>query len=288
MTDAFHGTPITPDALLKGLRKRTYCFCVSYWRPDQIALVAQIARRVMIDNGAFSIWMANRRAAAKALKAGLRPPEPVVVDRIFRDGFLAFVREWLPQCPPGSFFVPFDEIEAGSQVQNALLEEMPEGMRALASPVWHMNEPIDRAVGLAIVYGRLCVGSTDEFVTVGSRAWRGRMDDLFNRLKADFGDDLPPVHMLRGMQCQKDDFDYPFVSVDSTDLGRNHNRLADALGDITDMTKQQLFQGRVDYWEQHNCPTAWPPLRLAHSRPARVPPEAHPPLPYLPDPRKAA
>lgn len=296
MSDSFHGTPITPDGLLKGLCIGLlgpviglYCFCVSYWRPDQIALLARIARRVMIDNGAFSIWMANRRARERWIKGGRVGPEPesVVVDRAFRDGFLAFVRYWLPRCRPGSFFVPFDEIEAGSQVQNALLEEMPEGMRSYAWPVWHMNEPIERAIGLLIVYGRICVGSTDEFVVVGSPAWRARMDELFNRILADFGE-IMPVHMLRGMQCQKDDFDYPFVSVDSTDLGRNHNRLRDFLNDVIRMTKQQLFKGRVDYWEQHNCPTAWPPLRLVHSRPTKPPPAAHPLLPHLPDPRKAA
>lgn len=300
MSDAFHGTPITPSWLLEGLKKRAYCFCVSYWRPDQIELIAAIARRVMIDCGAFSVWMANRRAKAKWIKGGRigREPEPVVVDAAYRAAYYEFNREWMPKLPPGSFFVIFDEIDAGAQVQNALLDEVPEDLLPYAWPVWHMNEDLGRAIMLSKRYGRFCIGSTDEFITVGSKAWRGRMDELFNRLKAEFGDDMPLAHMLRGMQCQKGDFDYPFMSVDSTDLGRNHNRLADALGDITDMTKQQLFQGRVDYWEQHNCPPAkplpgeppsWPPLRLVHKRPATHQPKSEQlALPHIPAQRKAA
>lgn len=291
MSESFHGTPITPDTLLMSLKPRTICCCISYWRPDQMALLARIARKVMIDCGAYSIFMANRRAmekwrqacdAALAIGAPLpREPVPVVVDRAFREGYLSFVRHWIPLLPAGSFFVPFDEIDAGTQVQNALLEELPEGMIPYAWPVWHMDEPLERAIGLLIVYGKMCVGSTGEFLTVGSKAWRAQMDALFNLIKATFGDDLPPIHMLRGMQCQKDNFDYPFVSVDSTDVGRNHNRLNEDVGDLTGMTKLELFQGRIAYWEQHNCPTVWPPLRLAHSAPPPPPPAHHPSLPGL-------
>lgn len=275
MSHSFHGTPITPDGLLERLTVGLYCFCVSYWRPDQIALVARIARRVMIDCGAFSVWMANLRAHAKWVKGGRIGPEPqpVIVDAAFRAAYYAFCRSWMPLCPPGSFFVIFDEIDAGTQIQDALLNEVPEDLLPWAWPVWHMDEPVERAIRLANSYGRFCVGSTGEFMVVGSPDWRARMDELFQTLAATFyGPGLPLVHMLRGLQCQHADFDYPFFSVDSTNLGRNHNRLNEKADGFLQLTKQELFQLEVDRWERLNCPLIWQPLRLKHARPKRPAP----------------
>lgn len=285
MSDSFHGTPITPNWLLANLgepepwrRKtllRTFCFCVSYWRPDQIELVAGIARRVMIDCGAFSIWMANLRAHLKWVKGGRvgLEPEPVIVDAAFRAGYYAFLRHWMPRLPPDSFFVIFDEIDAGSQIQDALLDEVPEDLLPYAWPVWHMDEPISRAINLSKRFGRFCIGSTGEFMVVGSSDWRLRMDELFNALAGEFGpktagnDNWPLTHMLRGLQCEEADYDYPFDQDDSTNLGRNHNRLNEEVGDLAGMTKQELFEAQLWRWERLSCPTSWPPLRLKHKRP---------------------
>lgn len=283
MSDSFHGTPITPNPLLSSLAEsqpwrrktllRTFCFCVSYWRPDQIKLVSQIARRVMIDNGAFSIWMANLRARLKWIKAGRvgSEPEPVIVDAAFRAAYYEFVRFWMPRLPQGSFFVIFDEIDAGSQIQDALLDEVPSELLPFAWPVWHMDEPISRAIALSIRYGRFCIGSTGEFMVVGSPDWRLRMDGLFNALVLEFGaktpqnQKFPLTHMLRGLQCEKDDYDLPFDQVDSTHLGRNHNRLDRMVGGITGWSKQELFEEQLWRWERLSCPSSWPPPRLAYS-----------------------
>lgn len=280
MSDSYHGTPITPDGLLKQLAVGVYCFCVSYWRADQIELVCGIARKVMIDCGAFSIWMSNRRAMEKWIKGGRVGPEPVpvIVDGAFRAAYYVFCRMWLAVAPPGSWFVIFDEIDAGSQVQDALLDEVPEDLLPHAWPVWHMDEPIDRAIRLAKRFGRICIGSTGEYMTVGSPDWRLRMDELFNALKAEFGDELPLTHMLRGLQCQMPDYDFPFDQMDSTNLGRNHNRMGDQVGDLAGMSKQQLFEAALQRWEMANCPLTWPPLRLAHRAPRPAPPAYQPQL----------
>lgn len=281
MSDSYHGTPITPDRLLEQLTVGVYCFCVSYWRPDQIELVCKIARKVMIDCGAFSIWMANRRAMEKWIKGGRVGPEPVpaIVDAAFRAAYYVFCRVWLAVAPPGSWFVIFDEIDAGSQVQDALLDEVPEDLLPHAWPVWHMDEPVDRAIRLLLRFGRCCIGSTGEFITVGSPDWRKRMDELFNAVAATFyGPGLPPLHMLRGLQCQMPDYDYPFDRMDSTNLGRNHNRMAVQVGDLAGMSKQQLFEAALQRWEMANCPRTWPPLRLAHGVPRPAPPAHQPQL----------
>src|SRR5579863_24757 len=98
MAEAFHGTPITSanDVVLNALGARHYC--VSYYRPEQMEIVSKIARRVMIDNGAFSAWKKR-----------------LILDQAYWGRYYEFVATWLPRCPPGSFFVIPDVIDAGTQ-----------------------------------------------------------------------------------------------------------------------------------------------------------------------------
>lgn len=205
MADAYHGLPITPNAVLDMLGRR--CYCVSYHRPDQIAQAAQIALRLMIDNGAFSAW-----------KQGL------VLNAAYWREFYEFVAYWLERAPEGSSFVIPDVIDAGTQEQDALLRECPAGLLLYGWPVWHMDEPIYRLLALGGRFGRVCIGSTAEYRMVGSVDWRARMDEVFNALSSSFGT-LPEIHMLRGLQCFLPSYDYPFARADSTDIGRNHNRM---------------------------------------------------------------
>jgi hypothetical protein len=236
MADAYHGLPITPNAVLEMLGRR--CYCVSYFRPDQIALAASIALRVMIDNGAFSAW-----------KKGL------ILDAAYWAAFWEFVTTWLPRCPPGSSFVIPDVIDAGTQEQDALIRECPAELLPFAWPVWHMDEPISRLLALAERFGRACIGSTAEFVVVGSPAWRRRMDEAFDAELATFGK-LPENHMLRGLQCFRPEFDYPFARADSADIGRNHNRQKRHGPRYLWAVEQ-----RINRWDAlaARCPTTWVP-----------------------------
>lgn len=206
MATAWHGTPITPAEVLTLLGARRYC--VSYYRPDQIAVLVKLAVCLMIDNGAFSAWRKG-----------------IVLDAAYWAAFYDFLRHWLPLCPPGSWFVIPDVIDAGTQEQDALIRECPADLLPHGWPVWHMDEPISRALTLIDRFGRICIGSTAEFAVVGSSTWRARMDELWDAVIGTFGA-VPLTHMLRGLQCFLPSFDYPFAQADSTDLGRNHNRLA--------------------------------------------------------------
>lgn len=252
MTDAYHGTPITPKSLLDGLPVRRFNFCASFFRPDQIDLLVRICRRLMIDNGAFSAWMANR----KRIMAGF---EPIVFDREYWRRYYEFLAVYLPQVHASWFVIP-DVIDAGTQEQDALLREVPAELVAFGWPVWHLDEPISRALRLIDQYGRICFGSTAEYAVVGSPEWRSRMDDLFNAIAITFRT-IPENHMLRGMQCQLPSYDYPFTRVDSTDIARNHNRLNDR-----PEHKTWLLQKKLERWDDLNCPTTWPPRRLTHKQ----------------------
>ena len=84
------------------------------------------------------------------------------------------------------------------------------------------------------------MGSTDEFWQVLSEPWRRRMDEAWNAL-AQRHKRLPWVHMLRGMQLSGRE--WPFASVDSTDVAQNHHL----------KTPRTI----ADRWNGAQCPARW-------------------------------
>jgi hypothetical protein len=197
----YHGTPITPVEALYELSGRH--FCVSHVEPRDVARVHQIGQSVMLDNGAFSKW---KRGAETDWTT-----------------YYEWCERWLAY--PTTWAVIPDVIDGGSQVQDALLREWPFGHKG--SPVWHMDESIDRLLELTESWPRVCIGSAAQFATVLSPTWERRTDDYWNEI-ARRGRFLPAIHMLRGMQCSGRR--WPFASVDSTDVARNHNREQNAPG----------------------------------------------------------
>lgn len=66
---AYHGTPITPNAVLQALGFRDYC--VSYYRPDQVEWIDANARSWFADNGIFSAWMKGTEFSDACFSAAL-------------------------------------------------------------------------------------------------------------------------------------------------------------------------------------------------------------------------
>lgn len=212
----YHGTPITPMTALYELAGRH--FCVSHAKPQDVRRVHMIGQSVMLDNGAFSKWKSKKETNWSA--------------------FYGWCEEWL--AFPTTWAVIPDEIDAGAQMQDALIREWPFGHRG--APVWHMDEPVDRLLRLVDEWPRVCVGSTDEYAVVLSDAWKRRMDELWNAI-ARRGSFLPWLHMLRGMQLSGGA--YPFASVDSTDIAQNHHR------------QQNTPRSMADRWDALQCPGRW-------------------------------
>jgi hypothetical protein len=212
----YHGTPITPMTALYQLAGKS--FCVSYARPDQVKQCHDIGQSVMLDNGAFSQW-----------RAGKPTDWP---------GYYAWTDKWLAH--PNTWAVIPDVIDAGEQAQDALIEQWPHGHRG--APVWHMDEPVDRFVRLTDRWPRVCIGSTSVYATVLSDAWARRMDEAWDAI-AKAHARTPWVHMLRGMQCVGRR--WPFASVDSTDVARNHSRPVNVAWAMAD--KWDAVQCRPDW-----------------------------------------
>lgn len=216
VTIHYHGTPITPNAVMHQLAGA--CFCVSHARPDQIELADRIGQSVMLDNGAFSKFTKNLPTDWPA--------------------FYAWCERWLNR--PTNWAIIPDVIDAGSQEQDALIREWPFGQRG--SPVWHMDEPLERLLRLCNEWPRVCIGSTGEYWKINSPSWERRMDEAWNTL-APRHRFTPNIHMLRGMALSKER--WPFASVDSTDVAQNHNR------------PQNTAKAMADRWDALQCPSGW-------------------------------
>lgn len=217
MTLHYHGTPITPRSIMYSLTGRN--FCVSHADPRDVELCHQIGQSVMLDNGAFSAW---RRGAAVNW--------PDYYD--WTDHWLGYRTTWA--------VIP-DTITGSEEENDRLIEQWPHGDRG--APVWHLHESLDRLERLATNWPRICFGSSGHFQFVGTDAWRRRMDEAMQRVVRS-GRPITWLHMLRGMRMSGDI--YPFASVDSADIARNHNGHRDPAR-------------MADRWDGMQCPGTWSP-----------------------------
>lgn len=218
----YHGTPITPRAVLNELAGRN--FCVSFSQPQDVKVCHQIGQSVMLDNGAFSVW---RRGIA-----------------VDWDAWWAWAEPWLHF--PTTWAVLPDSIDGDEEENDRLLAEwtwMTAGYQTV--PVWHLHESLSRLERLADTYGRVCFGSSGAYRVVGSDVWRRRVTEAFDAISGSAGR-VPWVHMLRGMALSGDVF--PFASVDSTDIARNHNRPGNSARAMAERWDSMQTPGR---WVDH-------------------------------------
>ncbi len=198
----YHGTPITPnDVFREHMHFRNAL--VSYARPDQFELAKVHAKEIMIDNGAFSIWMQSKKKGK--------------VKATSWDGYYGWIDQIYADIT--EFILP-DVIDGSEEDNDALLTEcsLMNGI-----PVWHVNESFDRLERLAADYPYIAFGSAGEYGTLGTAKWNEKVDHAMSLLSDDDGIPLVKVHMLRCLN-HKIFSRYAFYSGDSTNLARNHAR----------------------------------------------------------------
>jgi hypothetical protein len=191
----YHGTPITPQRVM--LEMAGAHFCVSHAAPNQARLCHELGQSVMLDNGAFSVW-----------KRGHVPDWAA---------YYAWCDEWLDY--PTTWAVIPDVIVGDEHDNNLLVRAWP--YRDRGAPVWHMHESFFRLLSLLETFPRVCIGSSGQYAEVMAEPWQRRMDAAWREISPRFKR-TPNVHMLRGLQLIRER--WPFASVDSTDIARNHNR----------------------------------------------------------------
>lgn len=220
MTLHYHGTPITPRDRLLELAGRN--FCVSYASPHQVETCHQIGQSVMLDNGAFTFWRQN-----------------ISTTPDWWAKYAEWAAEWLDYKT--TWAVIPDVIDGDEEANDLLIAKWPRRFYKQSAPVWHMHESLDRLVRLCTAWDKVCIGSSGQYATVGTPQWHRRMEAVFNRVCGN--GPAPWLHMLRGMAlCEGP---YPFASVDSTDVARNHNR------------PQHTVTKLAERWDSRQCPPRW-------------------------------
>ena len=226
MTLHYHGTPISPRKVLEEIvREIPVSLCVSFAADQDIAFADAQAESLMLDNGAFTLWRRSRNIQ--------RP----------WDAYYAWVQPYLARK---TTWCVIPDVIGGTEAENdRLLCEWFYRMGSFrqAAPVWHLHESFGRLERLMRTHERVCFGSSAEYSVVGSDKWNRRLNETFNRICD--GQGAPPcwIHMLRGMSQASSP--YPFASVDSADVGRNHQR---PQNDPISMIRR---------WNNLHCPSRW-------------------------------
>lgn len=217
----YHGTPITPRSVLYELAGKS--FCVRYGEHRDIEVCHKIGQSVLVDNGAFPAFT-----------------KLIPVDW---PGYYQFAAKWLEFHT--TWAVIPDVIDGTLDEQACLIREWWKhfGHYRQAAPVWHLSEPLERLELLVNTFERVCFGSSGEYWQISTPAWNNRVNEAFNRICK--GSGRPPawIHMLRGMSLAGSI--YPFASVDSTDVARNHEQTP---GKARKM---------ADRWDSQQCPAVW-------------------------------
>lgn len=227
MTVCYHGTPITPQSVLLTLAGRS--FCVSYFNRTKtsLPLIEGLASSLMLDNGAFSAWQAGTEMS---------------------DDYWSGYYDWCDPLldRPTTWAVIPDAIAAPSQEQDRLLNMWPHGERG--APVFHLTAdfmpPVSRLLRLLDTWPRVCIGwaHPPKEHPIGGIVFERAMDETWNEI-AKRHTRTPDVHMFRGMQLVR--CRWPFASVDSTDVARNHNR------------PQNTAAAMAARWDAAQCPARW-------------------------------
>lgn len=228
----YHGGPITPMSVAIDVWTTRHAF-VSYERPEQIALAAEVCQSFALDNGAFSVW---KRGATLDVA-----------------GYVAWVKEW-EKHPGFDWALIPDAIDGTEDDNDRLFSAYREaGGNLLAGvPVWHLHESFERLDRLCRTWPRVALGSSGQWSEVGTESWWKRMGAAMDAVCDDLGRPPAKLHGLRMLNPTV--FSHlPLSSADSTNVAQNH---------VRERVLYQLTPGMagrkiVDRIEQHASAPRW-------------------------------
>ena len=251
----YHGGPISDVDTAVAVWRGRHAL-VSFARPEQIKLAAEIAQSFCLDNGAFSAWK-------RGLKMGWNE-------------YYAWVEEWR-QHPGCDFAIIPDVIDGTEQDNDALLRAWVDRFRDnFGVPVWHMHESLERLYRLCFYgtprppwsggdWGRVAIGSSGCYHQPGSPEWWERMTEIMEFLYAKQDPlypgnraprRLPKLHGLR-MLNPKLFSKLPLASADSTHIARSVQIDQKWTGSYQPASKRVRGIVLADRIEAFNAPGVW-------------------------------
>ena len=195
----YHGTPCSPMSVFyEAFTNRNVL--IPFPRPDDMKRAVQVADKIILDNGAFSIW-----------RKGGTPNW----DEFYR---------WVDNHKANIefFFIP-DVIDGTEEENNNLVIDYFLRKQTKGVPIWHVNESLSRLDMLMIDFDYIAIGSAGDYAQLGTPRWYDKMHEAMGVLCDKHGKPEVKIHMLR---CLDPDIftKFPFHSGDSTNVAMNHNR----------------------------------------------------------------
>lgn len=169
-----HGSPLSGsnDEAARFYRNRHAI--ISFWRPDQLALIIDVCLSFFLDNGAYSAW-----------KTGAQ---------IDFDEFIKWVRS-LSRHPRFVWALIPDIIDGAEWANDAYIDAWPDDLPGV--PVWHLHEGLGRLERLADMFPMIALGSSGEWRTPGTVSWWQRIAQAMDVLCDQEGRPRCRLHGLR-------------------------------------------------------------------------------------------
>jgi hypothetical protein len=241
----YHGGPITPESAALAAWKRAHAM-ISFANADQTELAFACADSVALDNGAWPLFVAGK-------------------GEIDIEAYASWVTTWCRHPAFDWCLIP-DKIDGGEEENESMMRRFSARLarelgvhenacRSLQVPVWHMHESIDKIKRLAKEWARVAIGSSGDFVTIGTPKWWGRISEAMEVICQD---GLPncKLHGLRQMDPEVFSV-VPYSSVDSTNVARNIGIDCRWTGSYVPVRKETRAMLLRDNIENHACAVRW-------------------------------
>ncbi len=197
----YHGSPCTPNAAALQLYRARHA-CVSFARPDQLSLIAEVAQSFILDNGAFAAWSTGQELDV--------------------EGYAEWAREWVQH--PGFDWLLIPDVIDGTENDNEGMQsrwfKIAPDLWKHSVPVWHLHESIDRLAYMVSAWPRVALGSSGEYADPETPRWWSRIAEAMSVACDDRGRPKCRLHGLR-MLSPTITSHLPLASADSTNVAAN-------------------------------------------------------------------
>ncbi len=233
----YHGGPITPERAAIEAWRDGHAM-MSFANPEQDALAFEKAASVALDNGAWPIFAAGN-------------------GRIDIPAYLAWVKKWCLHPAFDWCLIP-DIIDGNEEENNRLIEQWPLD-NSMSVPVWHMHENLENLEWLCDDFQRVAIGSSGEFVSIGTPRWWTRISEAMEVACNSDGYPKTKLHGLRQMDPEVFSI-VPYSSVDSTSVARAIGIDSKWTGSYVPKSKATRALVVRDNIAHHACSARWPGL----------------------------
>ena len=177
---------------------------VTFAKPTEIELFAEICQSFAIDNGAYSAWKSG---------AGF-----------CMDDYAGFIKKWC-RHPAFDFYLMPDVVD-GDEFDNSRMRAAWSNlcstgqMWELGVPVWHLHESLACLAQMVQAFPRIALGSSGQYSQPGGKEWWSRMVEAMGVVCDSEGVPKVKLHGLRMLDPTI--FSHlPLSSADSTNVARN-------------------------------------------------------------------